>query len=125
MLRAPSTAIVVVTDAEPSRIDQSREFMSALVKAGLSISALVVNRVMAEIPDASEISSAKVSAALRRKLKRNLADYSALKSRENISIRALRESIPGGAVLIATPDLGREPRTIADLAEIGASMRPA
>ncbi|HYL59484.1 MAG TPA: hypothetical protein VEU51_11470, partial [Candidatus Acidoferrales bacterium] len=58
-------------------------------------------------------------------LKRNLADYVALKSRENISIRALRESIPGGAALMVTPDLGREPRTIADLAEIGASIRRA
>ncbi|HYL57571.1 MAG TPA: ArsA-related P-loop ATPase, partial [Candidatus Acidoferrales bacterium] len=114
MLRAPSTAIVVVTDAEPSRIDQSRDFIEALANAGLSVAALIVNRVMAELPDASQISSAKVSAALRRKLKRNLADYVALKSRENISIRALRESIPGGAALMVTPDLGREPRTIAD-----------
>ncbi len=125
MLRAPDTAVVIVTDAEPSRIDQSREFIEALTKAGLSVSALIVNRVMAEMPDAAEISTAKISATLKRKLKRNLADYAALKSRENISLRALRESIPGGAVLMLAPDLGREPRTLADLAEIGARVRPA
>lgn len=125
MLRESNTAIVVVTVAEPSRVEQSREFIEALSQAGLSVSALVVNRVMAETPDAADISTAKISPALKRKLKRNLADYSALKARENISLRALGKSLPSGAVLMVAPDLGREPRTLADLAEIGESIRRA
>ncbi|MFZ2060520.1 MAG: ArsA-related P-loop ATPase [Candidatus Binatus sp.] len=124
-LRASDTAIVIVTTAESSRIAQAREFVMALEGAGLRVSAMVVNRVLAELPDASELASAHIAPSLKKKLKRNLADYAALKTREEVSLSALRESIPGDAVLMVAPDLGREPRTIADLAEIGRSIRAA
>jgi anion-transporting ArsA/GET3 family ATPase len=122
-LRAPDTAIVIVTTAESSRIAQAREFIGALERAGLRVAAMVVNRVIAELPDAAELASARIAPSLKRKLKRNLADYAALKTREQVSLSALRNSLPGGAVLMVAPDLGREPRTIADLAEIGRSLR--
>jgi len=122
-LRAADTAIVIVTTAESSRIAQAREFVGALGDAGLRVSAMVVNRVLAELPDASELASARIAPSLKKKLKRNLADYAALKTREEVSLSALRDSLPAGAVLMVAPDLGREPRTIADLAEIGRSIR--
>jgi len=122
-LRAPDTAIVIVTTAESSRIAQAREFIGALERGGLRVAAMVVNRVIAELPDAAELASARIAPSLKRKLKRNLADYAALKTREQVSLSALRNSLPGGAVLMVAPDLGREPRTIADLAEIGRSLR--
>lgn len=125
MLRAPDTAIVIVTTAESSRIAQAREFIGALESAGLRISAMVVNRVLAELPDAAELSSARIAPSLKKKLKRNLADYAALKTREEFSLGALRDSLPNGTVLMVAPDLGREPRTIADLAEIGRSISDA
>jgi anion-transporting ArsA/GET3 family ATPase len=121
-LRAPDTAIVIVTTAESSRIAQAREFIGALESAGLRISAMVVNRVLAELPDAAQLSSARIAPSLKKKLKRNLADYSALKTREEFSLGALRESLPSGTALMVAPDLGREPRTIADLAEIARSI---
>ncbi len=124
-LRAADTAIVIVTTAESSRIAQAREFVSALEGAGLRVSAMVVNRVLAELPDAAELASAHIARSLKKKLKRNLADYAALKTREEVSLGALRESIPGDAVLMVAPDLGREPRTIADLVEIGRSISAA
>ncbi len=122
-LRAADTAIVIVTTAESSRIAQAREFIGALGDAGLRVSAMVVNRVLADLPDASELASARIAPSLKKKLKRNLADYAALKTREEVSLSALRDSLPAGAVLMVAPDLGREPRTIADLAEIGRSIR--
>jgi len=122
-LRAEDTAIVIVTTAEASRIAQAREFIEALERTDLRVAALIVNRVMAKLPDSSEISSAKIPAPLKKKLKRNLADYGALKSREETSLRALRDSLPKGAVMMVVPDLGREPLTIADLAEVGRSLR--
>lgn len=122
-LRASDTAIVIVTTAESSRIAQACEFVGALEGAGLRVSAMVVNRVLAQLPDASELASAHIAPSLKKKLKRNLADYAALKTREEASLSALRESIPGDAALMVAPDLGREPRTIADLAEIGRSIR--
>jgi anion-transporting ArsA/GET3 family ATPase len=124
-LRAADTAIVIVTTAESSRIAQAREFIGALADAGLWVSAMVVNRVLADLPDASELASARLAPSLKKKLKRNLADYAALKTREQVSLSALRDSLPDGAVLMVAPDLGREPRTIADLAEIGRSIRAA
>ena len=124
-LRAADTAIVIVTTAESSRIAQAREFVSALEGAGLRVTAMVVNRVLAELPDAAELASAHIAPSLRKKLKRNLADYTALKTREEVSLGALRESIPADAVLMVAPDLGREPRTIADLDEIGRSLHTA
>ncbi|HUO05386.1 MAG TPA: ArsA-related P-loop ATPase [Candidatus Binataceae bacterium] len=123
MLRAKDTAIVVVTTAEPGRIAQAREFIEGLEAAGLKASAIVVNRMMSEIPSAAELAAAKIPAALRAKLKRNLADYAALKRREYISIKSLREALPEGARVLAAPEIGHEPRTIADLAEIGRSLR--
>jgi anion-transporting ArsA/GET3 family ATPase len=124
-LRAADTAIVIVTTAESSRIAQAREFIGALADAGLRVSAMVVNRVLADLPEASELTSARIAPSLKKKLKRNLADYAALKTREEVSLSALRDSLPDGAVLMVAPDLGREPRTIADLAEIGRSIRVA
>jgi anion-transporting ArsA/GET3 family ATPase len=124
-LRAADTAIVIVTTAESSRIAQAREFIRALENANLRTAAMVVNRVLAELPDAAELASARIAPSLKKKLKRNLADYAALKTREEISLSALRDSLPAGAALMVAPDLGREPRTIADLAEIGRSIRVA
>jgi anion-transporting ArsA/GET3 family ATPase len=124
-LRAADTATVVVTTAESSRIAQAREFVEALQASGMRVTAIVVNRVLAELPDAAELASAAIAPALKKKLKRNLADYAALKAREELSLNALRESLPEGAMLMVAPDLGREPRTIADLAEIGGSLREA
>jgi anion-transporting ArsA/GET3 family ATPase len=124
-LRAQDTAIAIVTTAEASRIAQAREFVEALESAGLRVSAVVVNRVLAELPNAAELASAHVAPSLKKKLKRNLADYAALKTREEVSLSAIRDSLPAGAILMVAPDLGREPRTIADLAEIGRSLRAA
>ena len=124
-LRATDTAIVVVTTAESSRIAQAREFIGALEAAGLRVSAMVVNRLLAELPDAAELASARIAPSLKKKLKRNLADYAALKTREEVSRTALRDSLPSGAILMVAHDLGREPRTIADLAEIGHGIHAA
>src|SRR5258705_7365790 len=122
-LRAQDTAILIVTTAEASRIAQAREFIEALERANLRVAALIVNRVMAQMPDGAEISSAKIPAALKKKLKRNLADYGALKTREEDSLKALRDSLPKGAGLMVVPDLGREPLTIADLPEVARRLR--
>jgi anion-transporting ArsA/GET3 family ATPase len=123
MLRADDTALIVVTTAEAGRIAQACEFIDSLGAAGLRVRALVVNRVMSEIPDAAELRRAKIPAALKRKLARNLSDYAALKRREGRSFDALEKALPAGAVIAVAPDLGHEPRSIAQLAEIGASLR--
>jgi anion-transporting ArsA/GET3 family ATPase len=123
LIRATDTAIVVVTTAEAGPIAQAIEFVTALKNAGLTLSAVIVNRVMTDLPDDSDLDTVKLPAGLKRKLRRNLADYRALKYREQSSLEALRDAIPENARIMVAPDLGHEPQTIADLAEIGASLR--
>ncbi len=122
LLRSAQTIIVIVTTAEAARITQAREFAAALEAAGLRVHGVVVNRIMPEIPEAGEIARAKISPALKRKLARNLKDFQALKQRETHALKNLRSGISAQSLILAAPDLGREPRTLADLAEIARSL---
>jgi anion-transporting ArsA/GET3 family ATPase len=125
LLRAGDTAIVVVTTPEPGRIAQARDFLQALEQAGLAVNAVVVNRAMPPLPEAKELAAAKIPAPLKRKLIRNLADYRALKERETRSLDALRSAMPAKARLLLSAELDHEPRSLSDLAKIGAALRPA
>lgn len=123
LLRSRETIIVVVATAEPARIAQAREFAEALEGAGLRADAIVVNRTIPEIPDQRELSHAKISAALRKKLARNLKDFAALKERETDALKELRRGLSSKVRILSAPDLGREPRSLADLAEIARSLQ--
>lgn len=125
MLRAESTAAIVVTTAETGRIAQAADFIAALGRADLRVHSVIVNRTMRELPDGLEIERAKMPAALKRKLRQNLTDYAALKTREAISFDALRAAMPSGATLLLAPELDHEPRTLSDLAQIGAQIHRA
>jgi len=122
LLRSDQTIVVIVTTAEAARIAQAREFASALEAAGLWVDAVVVNRVMPELPAASEIARAKISPALKHKLARNLKDFAALKHRETHALKDLRAGLGSKSQILVAPDLGREPRTLADLAELARSL---
>jgi len=123
LIRDPRTLVVLVTTAEAERVDQAVEFIEALSKLGLMLGAVAVNRMMAPLPDEAAIADADLPAALKRKLKRNLDDFAALRQRESSALDRLRASIPAGTRLIAAPDLGHEPRRLADLAALARSLR--
>ncbi len=122
LLHSSETIIVIVTTPETARITQAREFATALEAAGLKVGAVIVNRMMPEIPDAAEIARAKISPSLKRKLARNLKDFRALKQREAHALKDLRAGLSSTSLILGAPDLGREPRTLADLAEIARSL---
>ncbi len=122
LIRNDDTLVVLVTTAEAERVDQALEFIAALTELGLKLGAVAVNRVMAPLPDPSAIAAAGLPAALERKLLRNLDDYGALRQREAHALERLRMNLPAGTHLIAASDLGREPRTLADLAEIAGKL---
>lgn len=122
LIRDRRTLVVLVTTAEAERVDQAEEFIEALAALGITLGAVAVNRMMAPLPAASTIASADVPAALKRKLKRNLDDFSALARRETAALARLREKIPAGARLLIAQDLGREPRALADLVEIARNL---
>jgi len=125
LLRSDETIIVIVTTAEAARIAQAREFATALHEAGLQVDAVIVNRIMPEIPDSADLARAKIPPSLKRKLARNLKDFQALKQREAHALQDLRAALSSKSQILAAPDLGREPRTLADLAELARSLEVA
>src|ERR1700683_160265 len=122
LLRSSESIIVIVTTAEAARIAQAREFAIALEAAGLRVDTIVVNRMMPQIPDSAELRDAKVSVALKRKLTRNLKDFQALKERETRALKELRTGLSPKLRMLAAPGLGREPRSLADLAELANNL---
>ncbi len=122
LLRSHETIIVIVTTPEAARIIQAREFVAALDGAGLPVDAVVVNRILPEIPDTGEIARSKLAPALKRKLARNLKDFAALKARESHALEELFTDLPAKTQVLGAPDLGREPRSLADLAKIAHSL---
>lgn len=122
LLRSDLTVIVIVTTAEAARIAQAREFATSLAAAGLKVDAVVVNRMMPAMPKSADIARAKISPALKRKLARNLKDFAALKHRETHALKDLRTGLSAKTAILSARDLGHEPRTLADLAEIAHSF---
>ncbi len=125
LLRDPGTLIVIVTTAERERVAQAREFLAALDAMGLRAGAIAVNRMRPPIPDAAALERAQIAPALRGKLKGNLADYAALKRREQAALAELAAALPADLPVLLAADLGHEPRALADLAAIARSLRPA
>jgi hypothetical protein len=124
LIREPATTLMLVATAEPQCVWQTREFVCSLNRLGLRPGALIINRVMPQLPGIEEIRRARLPAGLKRKLEHNLADFSALKAREAACLEPLRQLMPGVPMLTAT-DLGAEPSRLKDLVNIARSLRVA
>jgi anion-transporting ArsA/GET3 family ATPase len=122
LLVASDTAVVVVTTAEPERIAQAHEFLDALRAAGIEPRAVIINRTLPTIPSMGQIRRAPLGPALRRKLIRAAGEFAALRQREAAAIASLRAGGLPQLELAASPDLGREPIDLADLAWLGQSL---
>jgi anion-transporting ArsA/GET3 family ATPase len=125
LIREDSSAIVLVTIAEPERITQTREFIASLAELELKPAAIVVNRFMPPVPDAAAAENLDLPPALLRKLKRNLGDFAALQRRAMASLDDLRSNLPASTPVVIAPELGYEPRSLGDLATIARQMRQA
>jgi anion-transporting ArsA/GET3 family ATPase len=124
ILSGPDCIVMVITTAEELRIEETGAFIQSLEAAGIPIDALVVNRIAPPMPDQSGLAKVK-PAALQKKLRRNWRDFAALKQRETASLRILDGMLPQGATMLVVPDLGRQPRTLEDLAEIAGTIETA
>jgi anion-transporting ArsA/GET3 family ATPase len=123
LIESERTLIILVTTADTERLEQTREFIASLRGLGLRADAIAINRMMPPLPDGTAIDSARITATMKRKLRRNLQDFEALKQRENASLRLMRAEAPPDTRIITAPDLGREPSALADLAEIASQLR--
>jgi hypothetical protein len=122
LIREPTCTLLLITTADPERIEQTSEFASSLNRLGLRPGALIVNRVMEPLPDLDELRRARLPASLKRKLERNFADFSALKAREAAWLEKLRNLTDGIPLLIAS-DQGGEPASLKDLLRVARSLR--
>jgi anion-transporting ArsA/GET3 family ATPase len=113
--------VLVITTPEQLRVEETRGFIGSLERAGISIDGLVVNRVAPPLPGKAGLQKIKPP-GLQKKLQRNWRDFAALKQRETAALRVLQEMLPADATMLVAPDLGREPRSLGDLAEIAGTI---
>ena len=124
ILSGPECMVLVITTPEQLRVEETAGFIRSLDRAGISIDGLVVNRVAPPMPGKAGLAKIKPS-SLQKKLDRNWHDFAALKQRETAALRVLKEMLPADATMLVAPDLGREPRSLDDLAEIAGSIETA
>lgn len=124
IMAGPDCIVMVITTAEELRIEETGAFIRSLEAAGVPVDALAVNRIAPPMPGRSGLSKVKPE-TLQKKLRRNWADFAALKQRETASLRVLQEMLPQGAMMLVVPDLCRQPRTLEDLAEIAGTIEVA
>ena len=74
------------------------------------------------MPDAAALTRAAIPAVLKRKSRRNLADFTALKERELLALELLGASIPAGVPVVTAAELRREPCSLKELAAFAASF---
>ena len=122
LLRDPATLIVLVTTAEQERVEQAQEFVGALSDRGLRSRRGRGKSSDGRCAGRAAITRAKLPAVLKRKLRRNLADFTALKNRELIALEVLRASLPPAVPIIAAAELRREPRSLKELAAFAGSF---
>lgn len=124
ILSGPDCLVLVITTAEQLRVEETAAFIASLDRAGISIDGLVVNRVAPPMPGKAGLAKVK-PASLQKKLQRNWQDFAALKERETAALNVLKEILPQGATMLVAPDLGREPRSLQDLADLASSIDSA
>jgi anion-transporting ArsA/GET3 family ATPase len=123
LIRDPATLFILVTTAAQERVDQTVEFAEGLQTMGLCVGAIVVNRSQRPLPDVNELAEAGLPAGLNEKLRRNLADFTALKDRETAAIGGLRARLANDIPIFTAADLGYEPRSLHDLHAVASGLR--
>jgi anion-transporting ArsA/GET3 family ATPase len=124
LLRAPSTAFVLVTTPEPDAVATVIELYHELRAAGFHVAGVVANRVLA-FPrhEGLAIEASRWPLALQRKLLANYGDLHALSRRDRRTLAQLHEAT-GVPLLAAVPMLTEPPYTLAALRRFAAFLAP-
>jgi anion-transporting ArsA/GET3 family ATPase len=113
MLRADTTAFMLVTSAQPEAIDEAIWFRRTLADSGLPFCGIVVNRVHHDLlgdtddepSDVAAALSRMLSADLARRVAGNLHDYHVLARRDELNLIRLRKALGKRAPLLVIPYL--------------------
>jgi anion-transporting ArsA/GET3 family ATPase len=123
LLRSDLSFVVVVTTPEALRVEETRSFLEALGAAGIKVGALVVNRMQQDLPKRPNLKDSKLSTDLKRRVRLNWENFEALRHRDTVSLNELRSMVGADTMVVVAPDLGHQPRTLAELAELARSLR--
>jgi anion-transporting ArsA/GET3 family ATPase len=114
LLRSDAAAFVLVASPRPDTIEEARHFADRLDEAGISVRALVVNRVMPAFGDAPVPHDDEPAT-------RALRDFRVLAAREHEHIRTLHAIAPGAATA-HVPLLDRDVQDLSGLRTIAALL---
>ena len=123
MLRASTTAFLLVTSAQSAPIDEAMWFRRTLQESGLPFAGVVVNRVHHDLLGDSDPDD--LLAALRSELEPELAarvaenfhDYHVLARRDQTNVERLAEEL-GGSPLLLVPHLDHDVHDIEGLLRV-------
>jgi len=114
LLRAPTTAFVLVTTLEPHTVETAISFHHELAVGGFPIAGIIANRVLA-FPTLDESAALPPwSEQLRGRLLRNYGELHALSQRDQQAVKTL-QSRTKSPLLAAVPAATRAPTTLAGL----------
>ena len=129
LLAAPETAFVLVASARRDTVEEAQFFADRLAEAGIAVQALVVNRVHPSF--ASSLTEAGAAATTARAstmagtslggLYRNLADFQAVASREQVHLAGLTDAV-APAPLVWVPCLRSDGHALAGMDEVAAHV---
>jgi anion-transporting ArsA/GET3 family ATPase len=99
LLRAPTTAFVLVTSAQPAAIDEAVWFRRSLGEGGLPFAGVIVNRVHHDLVADGDVQGVRAELAgtlgddLAGRVAENLADYHVLARRDALGIERLAREL--------------------------------
>jgi anion-transporting ArsA/GET3 family ATPase len=129
MLRAPTTAFLLVTSAEPHPVDETVLFGRTLVDGGLPFAGIVVNRVheplgrrpKASRSDVATLLAHRVSPELASRVAASAEAYQSLARSDALATARLRRAFPAEPI-VTIPHLPRDVHDIDALWEIHAHL---
>jgi anion-transporting ArsA/GET3 family ATPase len=128
MLRAETTAFMLVTSAQPEAIDEAIWFRRTLADSGLPFCGIVVNRVHHDLLGDNEPSdvagglSRVLSNDLAKRVAENLHDYHVLARRDELNLIRLRKALGKRAPLLVIPYLDSDVHDVEGLLRLHAYL---
>ncbi len=123
MLRAPTTAFLLITSAQGPAIDEAIWFRRTLAESGLPFAGVIVNRVHHDILGDTEPEDLlaglgeQLSPDLAGRVAANFADYHRLARRDTRNLERLETELPGEPLLLV-PRLDDDVHDVAGLLRV-------
>ena len=106
MLRADTTAFVLVTSAQPAAIDEAVWFKRTLAESGLPFAGVIINRVHHDVQGDADVADLRIalgdglSADLADRVARTFADYHVLARRDQAGVQRLGAELADQPLLL-------------------------